>query len=76
FWSNHSNVWIDITAELDRKLDALREHASQIRDPDGLLGRIREWASEEGTPIGVPAGEALRLVIIDEDDDEVALPEA
>ena len=29
---------------------AARAHASQIRDPDGLAERIREWAAEEGAP--------------------------
>lgn len=67
FWSNHSNVWIDITSSLERKLAALAEHHSQIRDMDGLSKRIREWAAEEGAPIGVAAAEALRLVVIDED---------
>ena len=75
FWSNHANAWVDISATLDRKLAALRAHASQIRDPDGLAERIRDWAAEEGSPIGVAAAEALRVVIIDEDDDE-ADPEA
>jgi LmbE family N-acetylglucosaminyl deacetylase len=70
FWSNHSNVWVDIGATLQRKLDALRAHASQIRDADGLVERIRAWAAEEGTTIGVEAAEALRLVIIDDDEDE------
>jgi LmbE family N-acetylglucosaminyl deacetylase len=68
FWSNHANVRIDITTSLDRKLDALSEHRSQIQDPERLADRIREWASEEGGPIGVTAGEALRLVIIEDDD--------
>jgi LmbE family N-acetylglucosaminyl deacetylase len=70
FWSNHANVWVDVSATLDRKLAALREHASQIGDVDGLMGRIREWAAEEGARIGVAAGEALRLVVIDDDEDE------
>jgi LmbE family N-acetylglucosaminyl deacetylase len=69
FWSNHSNVWVDISASLDRKLAALAEHRSQIRDPDGLHERIRAWAAEEGTSIGASAAEALRLIVIDEDPD-------
>ena len=47
-----------------------RAHASQIHDPDGLAERIRTWAAEEGAPIGSAAAEALRLVVIDDDEDE------
>jgi LmbE family N-acetylglucosaminyl deacetylase len=70
FWSNHPTVRVDVTAAIERKVDALRAHASQIRHPDQLGGRIRDWAREEGEPIGVSAGEALRLIVIDEDADE------
>ena len=70
FWSEQPDTWIDVTATLDRKLAALAEHKSQIREPDKLEARIRAWATEEGEPIGAAAAEALRLVVIDEDDDQ------
>ncbi|HEX3428937.1 MAG TPA: PIG-L deacetylase family protein [Candidatus Limnocylindrales bacterium] len=70
FWPNDPNVRIDITGTLDRKLAALAAHASQILEPARLEERIRAWAAEEGEPIGVAAAEALRLVVIDDDEDE------
>ena len=70
FWSDRSDTWVDVSATLDRKIAALRAHASQIRDPEGLADRIRSWASEEGAAIGVTAAERLRLVVIDDDEDE------
>jgi LmbE family N-acetylglucosaminyl deacetylase len=70
FWPNEPNVRVDITTTLDRKIDALRAHASQITEPERLTERIRAWAAEEGEPIGVAAGEALRVVVIDDDEDE------
>ena len=60
----------DISTTLDRKIAALSEHRSQIRDLDALGDRIRAWAAEEGQSIGVSAAESLRLVIIDDDEDE------
>lgn len=69
FWSDRSNAWVEVGATLDRRIDALRAHASQIRDMDGLPARMRVWAAEEGEPIGA-AAEAYRLVVIDEDEDE------
>jgi len=70
FWPNLPNVRVDVTATIDRKIAALRAHASQIREPETLEPRIREWAREEGQAIGVAAGEAYRLIIIDDDADE------
>ncbi len=70
FWSDRTNAWVDVSATLERKIDALRAHASQIHDTEGLADRIRTWAGEEGARIGVSAAEGLRLVVIDDDEDE------
>ena len=70
FWSERADVWVDVTATLQRRLDALAEHRSQIPDMDRLVSRIREWAAEDGEAIGVEAAEALRVIVIDEDEDE------
>ena len=66
FWSNHPNAWIDVTDTIDRKLDALRAHPSQIRHPEQLEPRIRDWAREQGAEIGVAAAEAMRVIVIEE----------
>jgi LmbE family N-acetylglucosaminyl deacetylase len=70
FWSDRSNTWVDVSATLERKITALGAHASQIHDPASLAERIRSWAAEEGEPIGAAAAEALRLIVIDDDEDE------
>jgi LmbE family N-acetylglucosaminyl deacetylase len=70
FWSDRSDAWVDITTTLDRKLAALGEHRSQIHDAEALAARITSWAAEEGAAVGVPAAEALRVVVIDDDEDE------
>jgi LmbE family N-acetylglucosaminyl deacetylase len=70
FWPNDPNVRVDVSATIERKIDALRAHASQIKEPEKLEERIREWATEVGEPIGAAAGEAFRLVVIDDDEDE------
>ena len=64
FWTEEPNIWVDISATLERKIAALREHASQIRKPEELEGRIRDWAREEGEPVGVQAAETFRLLAI------------
>jgi LmbE family N-acetylglucosaminyl deacetylase len=70
FWSEHPSVWLDVTATLNRKIDALRAHGTQIHDLEGLATRITKWAAEEGQPIGVAAAETMRLVVIDDEEEE------
>lgn len=74
FWSNAPSAWIDVTTTIDRKVSALRAHPSQLRHPERLEPRIREWAADEGRRIGVEAGEALRVIVIEEDE-EPAVPD-
>jgi LmbE family N-acetylglucosaminyl deacetylase len=62
FWSERGTAHVDISATLERKVAALRAHHSQIGDPDALGERVRAWAAEEGAPIGVVAGESLRVI--------------
>ena len=70
FWSERANTWLDVSATLDRQIDALRAHASQIHDMDGLAERLRKSAAEDGVSIGATAADAFRLVVIDDDDEE------
>jgi LmbE family N-acetylglucosaminyl deacetylase len=70
FWSERPDAWVDIGATFDRKLAALAEHRSQVHDWDRLVERMRSWAAEEGTPIGADAAEALRVIVIDEDEED------
>lgn len=69
-WSNQPTVWIDVTAMSERKIEALRAHASQLRDPEGVFDRVRSRMAEQGAVIGVAAAEAFRLVVLDPDPTE------
>lgn len=70
FWPNTPTAWVDVTATIDRKVDALRAHASQIHEPEKLDERMRAWAKENGEPIGVDAADEFRVIVIDEDAEE------
>ncbi|MFI5199800.1 MAG: PIG-L deacetylase family protein [Candidatus Limnocylindrales bacterium] len=76
FWTTQPTAWIDVTATIGRKVDALRAHASQIHEPERLATRIAEWAAEDGARIGTAAAEDFRVVVIDEDEEESATVEA
>jgi LmbE family N-acetylglucosaminyl deacetylase len=66
-WSNKPDVWIDITATADRKIEALRSHASQLHDAEAVFARVRDRLTEQGAIIGVQAAECYRLVVIEQD---------
>jgi LmbE family N-acetylglucosaminyl deacetylase len=70
FWSNRPDAWIDVTATVGRKLDALRAHASQIQDFAALEERVRGRLADAGEGIGVTAADAFRVIVIDDDEDE------
>jgi len=40
--THEPNFWVDVNDTIDIKIAALRKHASQVKDPDGLEKRIRE----------------------------------
>jgi LmbE family N-acetylglucosaminyl deacetylase len=67
FWPDAATCWVDVTATIDRRIEALACHVSQVREPELLAARLREWAAEEGEPIGAAAGEAFRLIMIDDE---------
>lgn len=56
---------VDITDQLDRKIEALMCHRSQHRDPAAMEERVRTWwqgiAAEHGLPEGSSA-EAFRVI--------------
>jgi LmbE family N-acetylglucosaminyl deacetylase len=68
FWPNDPTAWVDVAATLERKLDALRAHASQIGEPDKLAAQMRTWAAEDGQVIGAAAAETFRVVVIEADE--------
>ena len=70
FWSNHPTARVDVSAGIDRKIAALHAHESQLRDPERVDAWIRRWAADEGKAIGVAAAEALRVIVIEDDESE------
>lgn len=62
FWTDRPTVWIDTSKTVGVKIAALREHRSQIKQPDELEARIREWAREGGAKIGTDAADGFRII--------------
>jgi LmbE family N-acetylglucosaminyl deacetylase len=55
-----SNVFVDISTTIDRKIEALRCHKSQLDPGDGQW--VREWAAETGKPAELQYAEAFRVM--------------
>lgn len=58
------NEKIDITDYIEKKIAALREHKSQIKDPEGLAERIRERASQSEDGAKPPYVEEFRRIVL------------
>ena len=60
------NQYVDITETFDRKVAAVRAHASQIQDPASLAGRLRQRIAPSTAAAGLPEGrlaEAFQVVV-------------
>lgn len=61
----HSDTFIDIEAALDRKIEALRCHKSQLDPGDGAW--VRQWAAETGKLGGLAYAESFRVMKLVDD---------
>ncbi len=58
------NVWIDISDTLDRKVEALRQHKSQLGDEDPSE-MLRNWSAETGKDKGLAHAESFRRITLE-----------
>jgi LmbE family N-acetylglucosaminyl deacetylase len=56
-------VGVDISGTIDRKIEALRKHESQVGATiDEIEGWIRTYATQQGEPFGFPAAETFQVI--------------
>jgi LmbE family N-acetylglucosaminyl deacetylase len=61
----HVNRYVDITSTIERKIEALRCHKSQLDPGDGKW--VRDWAAETGQAAGLAYAEAFRVMKLAEE---------
>ncbi|MDQ1434067.1 MAG: hypothetical protein QOF59_883 [Actinomycetota bacterium] len=57
--------YVDITTAVDRKIEALMSHKSQLPDPEATAAMVRSWTGATAQAAGLPEGraaESMRLV--------------
>lgn len=64
FWTENADVYVDISSTIDRRIAALRQHASQTGHRDDLEERIRKMARETGEKAGMEYAEGLKKIVL------------
>ena len=60
------NHWVDITETIERKIEALKQHKSQVGGWEDLAEGIRAWAKEAGTGQSMAFAESYKRIVLGE----------
>lgn len=62
-WGQEPNVYIDVGSVIDLKIEALRQHKSQLGDwdPEEM---VRQWTAEAGQKVGFSHAEAFKRITL------------
>jgi LmbE family N-acetylglucosaminyl deacetylase len=63
------DTWVNISKTMDKKVEALRKHVSQIGDWD-VDKQMREWAKETGKGKKMKYAEAFKVMVLAQDEEE------
>ena len=64
FGAEPANTWVDVTEAMERKIAALRQHASQMGDWDPT-DMVKEWGAESGQEKGLTYAENYRVITLE-----------
>ncbi|MBI4224927.1 MAG: PIG-L family deacetylase [Candidatus Sungbacteria bacterium] len=65
FWgTDKPNLWVDVSKTMDKKIQALRAHESQIKDVKAMEKRMRDRA-RDAVPTGRQAGKKKRIKYVE-----------
>ncbi|GAB4528187.1 MAG: PIG-L family deacetylase [Anaerolineae bacterium] len=66
---DHSTHIVDISETMERKIEALRCHASQLTENE--LNMVRQWSAEGGKQFGLAYAEGFRVVTLQREETAV-----
>jgi LmbE family N-acetylglucosaminyl deacetylase len=61
------NLWVDVTETIEKKIEALKQHASQMGDWDPTE-MIKMWNAEAGKEKGLAYAESYRVITLERPD--------
>lgn len=63
FW-NTGELFLDVSETIDKKIEALRKHKSQLRPPNHLISpeSVERWAAMRGMEVGFPYAEKYYIL--------------
>lgn len=67
-WTSDPDTWVNVSGTIDKKIEALRAHTSQMRDWDPGP-RVREWAAETAKGKEMAYAEGYRIITLVSDED-------
>jgi LmbE family N-acetylglucosaminyl deacetylase len=67
FGNEKPNRWVDVTETIEQKIDALKQHASQMGDWDPAE-MIKQWSAETGKEKGLTYAESYRVITLERPD--------
>lgn len=62
------DVFVDISDTIDLKIEALKQHVSQVGEWDGLATRLREWSARIADGQEMAHAEAYRVITLESDE--------
>jgi LmbE family N-acetylglucosaminyl deacetylase len=60
--ADHPTHYVDVTSAVERKIEALLSHKSQLPDPDATATMVRGWLSGIAELAGLPEGKYAEVV--------------
>ncbi len=62
------DVFVDISETIELKIEALKQHVSQVGESKGLADRIREWSAEVAAGKEMSYADAYRVITLESDE--------
>jgi LmbE family N-acetylglucosaminyl deacetylase len=57
------DTWVDISETVDLKIEALKQHVSQLDGRRDYVGMIHQWATDTGAEVGLPYAESFMQIL-------------
>jgi LmbE family N-acetylglucosaminyl deacetylase len=64
FWTESADYWVDVSQTIDKRIAALKHHASQVGHRNDMEERIRKWAHEQGEKHGMEYAEGFKKIVL------------